>query len=243
VNEGEKYYGARKIDKASRNRLATEINLDLFEPGESDKRKIIAEKRIKSNGNRESCLNYVLELHRQVEEVEINPMATEFFLYFSRMNQCVKSPEKTKLSVNFSLEYCKGCHLKALDAEICSSVFAPPERTIIHWKDLSQAFALYRACKQECKPEVTVEDAAAAAPFVLYSKLDINDGWVAKKAKGSLWNAINFVVKICRDRQLRFWKAHEDILKRGDPTEEDMEKITKYVSERDPWAMDLREVG
>lgn len=41
LNEGEKYYGARSVDKALKNRFGAVINFDIFEPTDMDRRAII----------------------------------------------------------------------------------------------------------------------------------------------------------------------------------------------------------
>jgi hypothetical protein len=245
-NEGKGYYGARKMDKASRNRFGVEINLDIFEPSEVDKRKLV-----KHGGAKEipkvdrSHLEDVLKLYEFVQKVRVGLRAEDFLLYFMRMNQCVKSPEGTKLSVNLDkAELCGGCHCRRWDGEICCDVSAPPERTIGDWRALSQAFAFYRVARHGGEPEVRVEDVMASAPFVLYSKLDIDPGRIAKRAAGSRWKAVNDVVKTCLVRWRRFVSENMQVMQKrakGEKLdEEDLKRLAKYVMERDPWADDIR---
>jgi hypothetical protein len=246
LNVGEKYYGTRKVDKASRNRFGVEINLDLFEPTEEDKRKLIKYGLAKKFPQpKRSYLDDVLEIYKFVQKIKMGSRVEDFMLYFMRMNQCPKSPEGTKLSVNFNKEeYCAGCHCRLFDEEICCDVFAPPERTIGNWSSLAQAFALYRVTKYGGSPEIMMEDAIASAPFALYSKLDIDPGRIVKRASGSRWRAINDVVKLCYGRLRRFVIENAEVMRKiangKKLSEEELNKLGSYVIEKDPWADDIR---
>jgi MoxR-like ATPase len=247
INEGDEYYGTHKIDKASSDRFAVKINLDIFEPTEEDRRNLMRHgpARLPENPP-ESSLEKVLEVYEIVKKVPLSPLAEEFIAYFMRMNQCIKSPEGTKLTVTgIGGEFCKGCSAFAPDKGICGNVYAPSERTIANWISLSKAFALYRAYKlneREDNVKVTIEDVIAAAPFVLYSKLSINPNWVSKYAKGSLYNAVNEVVRIAYDRFMRGLKENKDLIQRminarnngNEPLEEDKDLAVRYC-EKDPW--------
>jgi len=90
----------------------------------------------------------VLDIYKHVSQIKFSREAVEFMLYFMRMNQCVKSPDKSKLTLNIKLsEHCKGCHLIGLDGGICGNVYAPSERTIDNWRSLAQAFTLFRVSR------------------------------------------------------------------------------------------------
>jgi MoxR-like ATPase len=247
INEGQEYYGTQAIDKASRDRFAVEINLDIFEPNENDRWNFIRNGPARlPDDTPESSLEKILELYEIVKKVSLSPLAEEFISYFMRMNQCIKSPEGTKLTVTgIGGEFCKGCSALALDKGICANVYAPSERTIANWIRLSKAFALYRAYKlneEEYDVKVEIEDVIAAAPFVLYSKLSINPNWVTKYARGSLYNAVNEVVRIAYDRFIRGFKENEDLIERrinalkngNKPSEEDEYLAVRYC-EKDPW--------
>ncbi len=245
VNEGEKYYGTRRIDKASRHRFAVEINLDIFEPSDKDRRELIEHGGARIVESERSHLNDILAVYKSLEKVKISPIVEEFVLYFMRMNQCIKSPEGTKSSVYFTQEYCKGCHLLPIDNEICGNIFAPPERAIINWITLARTFALYRASKYGGEVMVREEDAIASAPFVLYLKMDINPSWVAKRYRGSEWNATKNVINLAYERFRNFYNSIYDILKKRaegkDINEKDLGKIKKYLTTRDVWVADLKE--
>jgi MoxR-like ATPase len=249
INEGQEYHGAQLIDKASRDRFAVEINLDVFPPTAEDRINLIRSgcARIPKNSE-ESMLEEILELYELTLQVPLNPFAEEFVAYFMRMNQCIKSPEGIKLTVTgVGGEFCKGCSALPPDKEICGNIYAPSERTVANWILLSKAFALYRTYKLNSKEdaEVMIEDVKAAAPFVLYSKLSINPNWVAKHCERSLYNSINEVIRIAYDRWLRGLKENKELIdkmvKGKKLSEEDENKAIRYC-ERDPWLFDVEYV-
>jgi MoxR-like ATPase len=252
MNEGQEYHGVQLIDKASRDRFAVEVNLDVFPPTAEDRINLIryGSARIPKNSE-ESMLEEILELYELTLQVPLNPLSEEFVAYFMRMNQCIKSPEGTKLTVTgIGGEFCKGCSAFAPDKEICCNVYAPSERAVANWILLSKAFALYRTYKLNSEDaEVMIEDIKAAAPFVLYSKLSINPNWVAKYCRRSLYNSINEVIKIAYDRFLRGLKDNKELINRmvkarvsgKELSEEDENQAVKYC-EKDPWFFDLEYV-
>lgn len=244
VNEGSRYSGARKLDKASRDRLSVEIPLDVFPLTDDDRRKLRAKT---STGvevyNGDGALEDVLAAVKDIRQVPLSAPAEEFLLYLQRMNQCVKTPNKTKLEVeNFSPEYCKGCHLSKGQNNICGSVYAPSDRSIIALQNLARGFAFYRHVQIGSPLVADSEDVIAAAPFVLLSKLDIHPGWIDKKGEGSpngsRWAAVTQVVKYAYERFAMFFKNNYKSLKSKTPDAENA--IKKYAAENDAWAVELR---
>lgn len=249
LNEGRKYGGAREVEKASRNRLPIEIPLDVFTPTEEDERKIILHGKAGLDVEKKQPLTHlVIEFYEKINQVPLEATAEEFIMYLTRLNQCTKSPEKSKLTIeNFSMDYCKGCRHIVKDNGICGNVFAPSERSIIALSGLAKGFAIIRYAKAQDKTKkqqdikATIEDVLEAAPFTLYSKIDIEPNWVEKYAQGSKWKATKDVIKKCYDRFTRFFAKNEEVLKRGAETEEDKQNLEKYATEEDPWCLNLKD--
>lgn len=241
VNEGTRYSGARKLDKASRDRFGLEIPLDIFPLTDDDRRKL----RTKKNANVDAsdgkgALDDLLYVMKAIREIPLTSTADEFLVYLQRMNQCVKTPNNTKLEVeNFSPEYCKGCHLAKDCNNICGSVYAPSDRSIIALQSMAKGLALYRhATVPSTNPEADIEDIIAVAPFALYSKMDIHPGWVDKVAKQSRWQAINTIIKQAYSRFSNFFRNNMEYI--GQNTPEAKEKMQEYAKGNDAWAVELR---
>ena len=240
VNEGGKYAGARKLDKASRDRFAVEIPLDLFPPTDDDNRRLEEKTGTSVDAyDGDGLLDDVLTVMQGVRSIPISEDAGEFLLYLQRMNQCTKAPNKTKLEIeNFGPEYCKGCRLSRDKDNICGSIYAPSRRSRIALQNLAKGFALARAVKAGTEPAAAeLEDVVAAAPFVLYSKLDIQPGWMEKVGGGSRWQAVTNVMKYSAERFGRFVQVNFEYL--GSKTKESDEALRKYAQEQDAWAYQL----
>lgn len=244
ANEGARYSGAGKIDKGSRDRFNVEIPLDLFPPTREDKYKLhskfsTAVDAYDGNG----ALEDILAVLQEIRKIPLSGTADEFLLYLQNMDQCVKAPNNTKLEIeSFSPETtCKGCHLNKGDNNLCGSVYAPSERSIISLQNLAKGFSTYRCIQTGSDPErlqVKIQDVLAAAPFVLFSKIDINPGWIDKDSKGSCWQAINSVVKHAYNRFSVFAIANWQHLEKD--TSEGRVALKKYAAEKDAWSVDLR---
>ena len=244
VNEGSRYAGARKLDKASRDRLSVEIPLSIFSMTDEDRRKL----RSKTSTdvevyNGDGALDDVVAVMQDVREIPLAGSADEFLLYLQRMSQCVKAPNKTKEEIeNFSPEYCKGCHLSKGHNNICGNVErAPSDRSVISLQNLAKSFALLRTVKSGSDAEsvsADIEDVIAAAPFVLYNKLDINPGWVDKTGKGSKWQAINTAIKMSYEKFQKFLRDNYEHL--SQPKPESLIAIKSYAEKNDAWVADLK---
>jgi len=220
MNIGTEYYGTFQIDKGVIDRFAVEINMDAFAPTLSDMRELILNTSSKVYENGEDNLNTVLKLYELTTKIPISNTALEFLLYFSRANQCIKSPSLTKLTIeNLDSEFCKGCKAYALNMEICGNIQAPSVRTLSNWIRFARAIAMLRTYKiykyskdLNNSPKVTLEDLRAIAPFLLSSKLNINPEWKQKYVYGDRWYAVGIVLNIIYNRWCNGMKENEDIL-------------------------------
>lgn len=244
VNEGSRYEGARKIDKASRDRLSVEIPLSVFSMTDEDRRKLHSKTSTDVEVyNGEGAFDDVAIVMQGIKEIPLAGSADEFLLYLQRMSQCAKAPNKTKEEIeNFSPEYCKGCHLSKGHNNICGNIErAPSDRSIISLQNLAKSFALLRTMKTgRASDEVTadIEDVIAATPFVLYSKLDINPGWIEKTGKGSKWQAINTAIKMAYEKFQKFVRDNYEHL--SEPKPQSLIAIKSYAEKNDAWAADLK---
>ncbi len=256
ANEGKAYLGARKFDKASRDRLAIEIPLDIFPPADADRRALAAKT---SSGLAVEAsagdVSDVLELLEHVRAVPLSTTLREFIIYLGRMDQCVKAANYTKLDIeNFTPEFCQGCHHAAESSNICGSVFAPSERSLINLQNMSRAFALLRYARSGYQHKILkaeIDDFMAAAPFALYSKIDIHPGWIDTTSQASRWSAVSSVVKIAYTKFKSWFHANRDTLRKLADLEarggmgaaeayEARRALHKYASDKDVWSADLR---
>lgn len=239
MNEGVAYRGTHLMDKASRDRFVVEINFDVFKPTIDDRRSMLLNGKTPTIEKGYDNTNTVLKLYQEVKKIPLSDIATEFLLYLTRVNQCIKSPEGTKLSINSNVkDFCKGCSAFAPDKGICGNVYAPSERTILNLVNFSKSIAMYRVYKTGGSLEVLLEDVLAAAPFVFYSKIDINSEWVNKYGRGSLWNAISEFIKISYLRWINGLKENKEIIDKivkKDTLKEEEEKDIISYCEKDPW--------
>ncbi len=204
INEGSSYVATNEIDKASRNRFSAEIPLDIFPASDTDRRAMLnqgkfREDQMPTNGN---LVEQLFAMHREALAYPIANTATEFGLYVLKHDLCYRSPTGTKLGFDeFTVELCKGCNARGDNKEICGCVFAPSERAVTDLLEISQAFAMYRAYKLPgTPPQVTLQDVSALMPFVLFKKMDINDGWIETYGDKSTWNSTALVLTELRDR-------------------------------------------
>jgi MoxR-like ATPase len=218
VNEGMAYYGTNQIDKAARDRFPIEIPLDVFPPDDKD----IGERLVKGPFERkpvsqETAKKATEALYALIEKAKQIPVRTTtryFLTYLEHMDNCYRSPEGTKLSLtNFSPEEtCVGCHAFAKNKGICGNVNAPGERTIDNLETAARAFAAYRIYRlPDTAKDVTIEDVFAVAPFVLYSKLEIRQGWQEKFGDHSKWNSVDMALREIHSRWRETLEKNRDL--------------------------------
>lgn len=203
MNEGRAYSGTSEVDRASRDRFAVELPFDFFPLAQEDKYNLITRGNFLENGPayRKDIADRLYDAHRQTDSVPVNPAAAYFSLAIMSKDNCYRSPEGTKLSFEpFRPEICEGC--KASFDSTCGSIFAPSERAMADLMALSKTTAMYRAYKlQGSDPEVTINDVLVIAPFVLYNKLGMAEGWIHQRgggingAAGSRWEATSSTIK------------------------------------------------
>jgi len=182
-------------------------------------------------------------LHQQAKQIDLSEEAEMFLGYLEGMNNCVKSNTKSKLGIDLGYlcqNLCTGCHNIQYDNHICNNLFAPSERAQDKLRDIGQGFALLRAYKTKKESIVDVSDIIAAAPFVLFSKININPLWVQKHYQGNKWAAVKAVVNVAYQRFSKFLSAHGDIalryFKNQPLSTKDAKTLEEYALAKDAWA-------
>jgi MoxR-like ATPase len=274
INEGADYAGTSGIDRAVRDRVTVEVPMDYFRPTKSDVRRIVSERNNSDlhiervNGGK---LEDVLAVVKGVESVPYSVSAREFLVYLEGLSNCVKSPTHSKNGINFSSKMCEGCHHAKSPASskgnICGSVYAPSDRSLINLKKIGRIVAALRAYKVadavaqgELKPEdpkkfvsdyvaglkVTMDDLIAVAPFILASKMIIDPKWIGAQFSGSKFSATQHVVAVAAENFKKYISSQPyKMLMESDgqisPIVRDA--IKHHVMTADPWVYNLGDLS
>ncbi|PIN69361.1 hypothetical protein COV93_05800, partial [Candidatus Woesearchaeota archaeon CG11_big_fil_rev_8_21_14_0_20_43_8] len=265
INEGDRYRGTDQIDGAVRDRLIIEIPMDFFPLTKIDEmRKNTSEgKSLDEIVNNRTFITELTDITSKVKKVPLTEEAERFMEYLTGLDNCVRSNTGSKKGVDlrYIMEHaCTGCHSIQRDNHICNSIYAPSPRAMSKVKKVAQAISVLRSydlfrSKEENKrltrqeedlirqPVVTTQDIITAAPFVFYSKMNINPMWIQKHYQGNKWAAVNSTIKIAYNRFVRFLDEAGDVADRyfDNPTVNDLDKTTlrEYATTKDPWAYKL----
>lgn len=271
INEGGEYKGIASMDKAVRDRMPIEIPIDNFKSLKKDIRDMINKRKssaITVNKNKEPLTDVVLELYSSINNIEVSAMAREFLVYLSGLSNCIKSNTGSKEGIIFNLELCRGCTHASTDNNLCGNVYSPTNRSIINLETIAKGVAAIRAYKtlvneiegseEESKKrralnkfaeseylanlQVECQDLLAIAPFILYSKIQINDQWIHKHYQGNRFLAIQDVVEKAYGKFSSFYKDHkEEIVKYRGKDEEMTKFLKKYAEEKDAWMYNIKD--
>ena len=202
INEGSGYTGTKQLDMAARARFAVELNLDIFQQSDVDARAMLMDTNKfapPEAGIGAGVAKEVFQLHVDARRLPLDTIVEELFVYMTKMNNCIRSPEGTKMSIEtFNEQYCSGCHANAQYHEACANFHAPSPRVLRDLMAFSKAFAAYRMHKLPNTPNtVTLDDVNAVGSFVVTAeKLGINRGWVHQFAEDSGYNATKEALKL-----------------------------------------------
>lgn len=270
INEGADYAGTSGIDRAVRDRVVLEIPMDYFRPRKQDSRRMVRERddsdlSIKQiNGGK---LEDILRVVGEVESIPVSLSAEEFLVYLQGLNNCVKSSTYSKKGINFKTTMCEGCHLAKDQVQdkgnICGSVYAPSDRSLINLKKIGRIVAALRAYKvivavstgavetKDTKDfvnnylqglQVTLDDITSVAPFVLTSKMIINPKWIDQEFQGSKFNATQHVVRTAREKLRNYVRSpvYSELIKsNGVITPEVRKQMQTYITHTDVWAYNI----
>lgn len=243
INEGPQYSGIVSLDRAVRDRAVIEVPLDLLPMSNNDVREMF---QVRTSaklavGDGTGCLNDLLRLHKATATLPVHPLAHELLVYLNGLGNCVRSQTGTKLGITFSPAMCEGCHHAAAGQGMCGAVSKPSPRSLINLQSVARGVAAVRIQQQKEGAErcVTREDVMAAAPLVLYSKLEIHSAWVAKVYQGNKWAAVRAIVQEGDNRLNIFLKKFGDVLHAwangGQLNDTQRQRFQKYVTESDAW--------
>ncbi len=275
INEGADYSGTCGIDRAVRDRVSIEVPMDYFRPRKEDIRKMIQQRSSadltveRANGGK---LEEILQVVGDIKRIPFSKSAEEFLVYLDGMNNCIKSSTHSKKGINFSSkDKCTGCHhnkfAESDKGNVCGSVYAPSDRSLINEKKIGRAVAALRAYKMvdatsrgiltPDKPKkfveeylsglrVTLEDVIAAAPFILTSKMIIDPRWIAQYFEGSRLNAVRYLTELAVKRFKAYVESgvYGQLIKTdGEVTPQIRAQLEKYAKEKDPWAYSLKDLS
>lgn len=273
INEGAEYKGIAEMDKAVRDRMVIEIPIDQFKSLKQDIRDMI--KRRKSSAITVekvdgSMTDTVIQLYQSIGSIPLSAMTSEFLVYLSGLSNCIKSSTGSKEGIAFTLDLCKGCHHAAEENNICGSVYAPTNRSLINLQSVGKAVAAVRAYKSlvqiiqsagsDSKKRITTkrfmesdylknlevkpEDILALAPFILYSKIEVNSQWVKKIYQGNKFAAVQGVINSAYGRFAKFYTDHQkDLVKCIVSWNQQgmLDFLQKYAKEKDVWMANIKD--
>jgi len=264
INEGDEYRGTSNIDRAVRDRVVLEIPLDHFRPTREDMRIMLQARGtadLSVTGGK-TQLDKILTCYKTLDDIPVDEAATEFLVYLSGMNNCVKSPTGSKRGIAFSPKLCEGCnHAKSRQTDkgnICGSVHAPSDRSLINLKKIGKGVALLRAYKtisamprddpsaiktaaeDYCKSlSVTLPDLQAIAPFVITNKMPLDPNWIRQHFNGDGFAAAQEALTVAGEK-LRAYVASPMMTRiyerKGQIGPEEQRMLSSYAENKDPWA-------
>lgn len=267
INEGAEYKGTAETDKAVRDRMVIEIPIDQFKSLKQDIRDMIQNRKssaVTVERIDESKTETVVDLYQRIRSVPLSSMTSEFLVYLSGLSNCIKSSTGAKEGIAFTLDLCKGCHHAAAENNICGNVYAPTNRSLINLQSVGKAVAAVRAYKSLVQliessssdskkrsattkfmesdylrnVEVTPDDIVALAPFILYSKIQVNEQWVKKFYQGNKFAAVRGVVNSAYNRFTQFYRDHRQeivLFMTSNDHQKMLEFLHKYAKEKDAW--------
>jgi MoxR-like ATPase len=274
INEGANYSGTSGIDRAVRDRVVIEIPMDYFNPRKDDRRRMIRSRKDtglsveKTNGGK---LEDILEVTRSFGGIPVSASAEEFLVYLGGLSNCVKSPTGSKQGINFKQrDMCDGCHHAKDDVlgkgNVCGSVYAPSDRSLINLEVIGRMVAGLRAYKvidalsrgqlevdnaedfarqYIDNLQVTLDDITSVAPFILSSKMIIDPAWIEQHYSGSKFLATQDVIRNALERFKNFTTsdAYEALVNSdGKMTQEAKQRLLDYAKTRDPWAYHIQDL-
>jgi len=261
INEGAEYSGVVGLDRAVRDRMVIEVPMDHLTMSSADVLRMF-EKRTSAKMSEQAgdgLLAQLLAIHKLVLNLPLSRDARGLLVYLNGLGNCIRSLTGTKSGISFTPVICGqggsagGCHHFAPMGGVCAAVFKPSARALLNLQSVSRGVAAVRlahAAKDQStgkfdEPmEVTEADVLAAAPLVLYSKLEIDPAWIAKRYQGNKWAAIKSVMA---EALSRFTLAKKELLPyRQSPELNATQKkkvLQEWIVEKDAWLATWQETG
>ena len=245
INDGRRYSGTFNIDAANRDRFPLELDLDMYKPTEDDRRKLLMRGGFGAitESKQTDLFEELKRLYKKANEIPINDSAIRFGIYLGRLDNCYKSHNGSKTSIdNFSPELCEGCKAIKEDLNICGNVHSPSDRTTLNLFNFAKAFAAYRGYITH-KEDVQVElkDLVAIAPFVLSADLiGLDSNWIEKYGNKSSKYASELALKLLIGRYLKSNATIDSFDLKGPATIED--KRVNELALENPWSVDREQI-
>jgi hypothetical protein len=261
INEGAEYSGVVGLDRAVRDRMVIEVPMDHLTMSSGDVLRMF-EKRTSakmSDQAGDGLLEPLLAIHKQVLNLPLSQEARVLLVYLNGLGNCIRSLTGSKNGIAFTPAICGqggsagGCHHFAPMGGICAAVFKPSARALLNLQSVARGVAAVRlahaaARQTDCEfaesIEVTEADVLAAAPLVLYSKLEIDPAWIAKRYQGNKWAAIKSVTAEARARITLARKELLPSIQNGEFTAEKKKGLLRtWVEGNDAWLATWQEAG
>ena len=250
INEGG-MYRVENLDPAIRDRMTIEVPVDAFPQSREDVLEMLDSETSSSNSAKD-CFETVIQLHQLLGQVPVSEECKRFLAYLAGMSYCIRAPRGNKESFTLSAETCEACAHIGLFGQVCPSVRAPSARIILQLQKIARAFALFRCWKGVGVARVEYQDIVEAAPFVLYSKLNLDEKWVRTNANanGDRWTAIKKLIEwVYKNRFLPTQDPKNPINAFLKAKQEGSEVVIgilndsrEYITKTDPWCYNLPSV-
>lgn len=247
INEGG-MYRVENLDPAIRDRMTIEVPVDAFPQSREDVLEMLDSETSPSNGAND-LFETVIQLHLLLGQIPVSEECKRFLAYLAGMSYCIRAPRGNKESFTLSTETCEGCAHIRLFGHVCPSIRAPSARILLQLQKIARAFALFRYWKKGGPPLVAYQDVVEAAPFVLYSKLSLDEKWVrtAPDIHGDRWTAIKKLIEwVYKDRFLPTQDAGNPMYAFLTAKQEESEvkveilnAVQEYIMKTDPWSYNL----
>ncbi|MFW9879500.1 MAG: AAA family ATPase [Candidatus Thorarchaeota archaeon] len=229
LNIGTEYAGTSMVDRALKDRIVLDIDIDNFPPTLDDQISMIRNPFHSENDIEYiSYQDLIIEIYKALDEIQLSLEAEALILYLSFTSNCIKSSTGSKYGVSFSPQFCKenDCPYSRNPPlnEICPFTFAPSNRVLRRLVQTSKGFSLLKHAKiindlkkledktelqnylNQINFDVTLFDVISIAPLVLNSKISMNREWVMNKFNGNLFLACKHFLKVIYEQLEYFMK-------------------------------------
>ncbi len=202
MNQGLEFTGTFATDAATIDRFGLIIPTTAMMPGMQDQYMIGMQNQLQGSSGLErqdhiaaDSTRELFMLHEAAKAMRVDGKVGFFFSYLGTKDNCYKMPRGVKAEGFNSTDTCSQCHARMPHEETCGMVGAIDVRTQEYARDFAKAFALHRYLQGIGKPEVTMEDVVATAPYTMYMRLPVERRWIQEHAEGDYFYGVQKVVK------------------------------------------------
>ncbi len=230
LNFGDEYAGTSAVDRALRDRITIDVQIDNFPPTIDDQIMMIRRSpNFADNKYAGTFSQLIYESFKILDSINLSLEAESLILYLSFCSNCVKSQTGSKYGIIFSPEFCKDSDCQYARNpplnRICPFTFAPSNRVLRKLVQVAKGFLLIKHVKianlKKAKEgesvmkeyiknlkdlDVGLEDVVAIGPFVLHSKISMYSEWVNSNYNGNTFFACKDFLKVVYERLDTFIK-------------------------------------